>query len=74
MGTGPVTVTVELMEDAAGCPIAYTDATAVVVFVYQQPGGTYVIDIHARDDTAAGRVLVLLDGQPLPLPASAAAA
>ena len=38
----------------------------VAVFACQQPDGTYVIDICTRDDTADGRLRLLLDGQPLP--------
>jgi hypothetical protein len=52
----PATITTELMEHADGRPIAYIDATAVAIFVYQQPDHTYVIDIHTRDDSAAGRL------------------
>ncbi len=62
----PATIAVDVMEHADGRPIAYTDATSIVVFVYQEPDGTYVIDICTRDDTARGRLLLLLDGQPLP--------
>ena len=60
----PVTITTELMEHADGRAIAYTDATNVVVFVYQEPDGTHVVDIHARDDAAGERLRVLLDGAP----------
>ena len=61
----PATITTELMAHADGRPIAYIDATAVAIFTYQQPDGSYVIDIHTRDDTASGRLRFLLDGQPL---------
>ena len=61
----PATITAELMEHADGRPVAYVDATAIAIFTYQQSGGTYVIDIHTRDDTASGRLRLLLDGQPL---------
>ncbi len=69
----PATIAVDVMEHADGRPIAYTDATSIVVFVYQEPDGTYVIDICTRDDTARGRLLLLLDGQPLPSSAEARA-
>ncbi len=62
----PATITAELLEHADGRPVAYIDATAVAVFACQQPDGTYVIDICTRDDTADGRLRLLLDGQPLP--------
>jgi hypothetical protein len=61
----PVTITAELLEHADGRPVAYIDATGVAVFACQQPDGTYVIDICTRDDTAGGRLRLLLDGQPL---------
>ncbi|HUZ52508.1 MAG TPA: hypothetical protein VMU94_08255 [Streptosporangiaceae bacterium] len=59
------TITTELMEHADGWPVAYIDATAIIVFAYQEPDGTYVIDIHTRDDTACGRLRLVLDGEPL---------
>jgi hypothetical protein len=62
----PTTITAELMRHADGRAIAYIDATAVAVFTYQQPDGTYVIDIRTRDDIECGRLRLLLDGQPLP--------
>ena len=65
----PATITAELLEHADGRPVAYIDATAVAVFACQQPDGTYVIDICTRDDSAEGRLRLLLDGQPL-LPAT----
>jgi hypothetical protein len=61
----PATITAELLEHADGRPVAYIDATSVAVFACQQPDGTYVIDICTRDDTASGRLRLLLDGQPL---------
>jgi hypothetical protein len=61
----PATITAELLEHADGRPVAYVDATGVAVFACQQPDGTYVIDICTRDDTADGRLRLLLDGQPL---------
>lgn len=66
MTLAPATITAELIEHADGRPIAYTDATSVVVFVYQEPDGTSVIDIYTRDETAYGRLRVVVDGQPLP--------
>jgi hypothetical protein len=62
----PSTITVELMQHADGRAIAYIDATAVAVFTYQQPDGTYIIDIRTRDDIACSRLRLLLDDQPLP--------
>jgi hypothetical protein len=59
------TITTEVMEHADGRPIAYTDATAVVVFTYQEPDGTYTIDIHTRDDIATARLRILLDERDL---------
>ena len=50
----PATITTELMEHADGRRIAYIDATAVAIFAYQQPNGTYVIDIRTRDDIHGG--------------------
>ena len=64
----PATITAEVLEHADGRPVAYIDATGVAVFACQQPDGTYVIDICTRDDTADGRLRLLLDGQPLPVP------
>jgi hypothetical protein len=61
----PATITAELLEHADGRPVAYIDATGIVVFACQQPDGTYVIDICTRDDTTDGRLRLLLDGQPL---------
>jgi hypothetical protein len=60
------TITAELMQHVDGRSIAYIDASAVAVFTYQQPNGTYVIDIRTRDDIASGRLCLLLDGQALP--------
>ncbi len=59
----PATITTELMEHADGRPIAYIDATAVAIFAYQQPDGTYVVDICTRDELASGRLRLLLDGE-----------
>jgi hypothetical protein len=61
----PVTATTGLAAHTDGRPIACTDATAVVVFVYQDSSGTYVVDIHRRDQAADGRLRVLLDELPL---------
>jgi hypothetical protein len=52
------------MEHADGRPVAYIDASAVAIFTYQQPDGTYVIAIHTRDDSACGRLRLLVDGEP----------
>jgi hypothetical protein len=59
----PATIATELMEHADGRPIAYIDATAVAIFAYQQPDGTYVVDICTRDELASGRLRLLLDGE-----------
>ncbi len=59
-------ITTELLAHADGRPIAYIDATAVAVFTYQQPDGTYVIDICTRDDIAPGQLRLFLDGAPMP--------
>jgi hypothetical protein len=56
------TITTELLAHADGRPIAYIDATAVAVFAYQQPDGTYVIDICIRDDIPEEGLRLLLDG------------
>jgi hypothetical protein len=61
----PVTITAEVLEQADGRPVAYIDATAVAFFAYQQPDGAFIIDIYTRDDTASGRLRLLLDGEPL---------
>jgi hypothetical protein len=61
----PATITTELIEHADGRPVAYVDATDVAVFAYQEPDGTYVIEICTRDDIPTGRLGVLLDGSSL---------
>lgn len=61
MTSTPVTITAEVIEHADGRPVAYIDATSVAVFTYQQPDGTYIIDICTRDQ-AGERAYVLLDG------------
>jgi hypothetical protein len=72
MALVPVNITTELLEHADGRPVAYIDATAIAIFAYQQPDGTYVIDVSTREDIAPGRLRLLLDGGPLlrpsPLP------
>ena len=60
-----VTITTDLLEHADGRPVAYVNVTIVAVFAYQQPDGTYVIDIHTRDDIPGGQLRLLLDGEPL---------
>ena len=67
MNPVPATITAEVLDHADGRPVAYIDATAIVVFAYQQPDGLYVIDVYTRDDTADGRLRLILDGQPLPI-------
>ena len=64
MTSFPVTITSELLEHADGRPVAYIDATGIVVFTYQQPDGTYLVEIHTRDPSGE-QVRVLLDGVPL---------
>jgi hypothetical protein len=59
----PATITTELMEHTDGRPVAYIDATAVAVFAYQQPNGTYIIDICTREGLRPGRRSLVLDGQ-----------
>jgi hypothetical protein len=66
MTANPSTITAELMQHADGRAIAYIDATAIAVFTYQQPDGTYVIDIRTRHDITCSRLRLVLDGQPLP--------
>lgn len=61
----PATITTELLAHADGRPIAYIDATAIAIFTYQQPDGTYVIDICTRNDIAPGQLRPILDGEPL---------
>ncbi len=60
----PAVVTVELIEQADGRPIAYTDATGIAVFIHQTPEGTYVVDICTRDHTGE-QLHVLVDGIPV---------
>jgi hypothetical protein len=65
----PAAITTELLEHADGRSIAYIDATAIVVFAYQQPDGTYVIDICTREDITPGRLRLLLDDAQCSTPA-----
>jgi hypothetical protein len=58
-------ITTEAMEHADGRPVAYVDATAVAIFAYQEPDGTYVIKIYTRDDIPSRRLSVLLDDRSL---------
>jgi hypothetical protein len=58
-------ITTELLAHTDGRPIAYVDATAVAVFAYQQPDGTYVIEVCIRDDIPEEGLRLLLDGSPL---------
>lgn len=61
MAHAPLTITTEVLEHADGRPIAYVDATAVVVFAHWQPEGACVIEIFTRENI--GSVMqVLLDG------------
>lgn len=59
----PATITAEVMEHADGRPVAYIDATGVVVFVWQEADGSYVVEVHTRDAIACRRPRLLLDGQ-----------
>ncbi len=59
----PPTITTELIERTDGSPVAYIDATAVAVFAYERPDGSYLIDVYTRNDSAGARLR--LDGQPL---------
>jgi hypothetical protein len=61
----PATITTELLEHSDGRPVAYVDATAVAVFAYQQPDGSYLVEICTREDITDSRLRVLLDGSPL---------
>jgi hypothetical protein len=65
MNAAPATITTELIERADGRPVAYVDATAVTVFAYQNPDGTYVVEICTRDEIPLGQLGVLLDGDSL---------
>jgi hypothetical protein len=60
----PAVIRTELMEHTDGRPVAYIDATSMVVFSYQEPDGTYIVDICTRNDSG-DRLCVLLDGLPL---------
>ena len=64
MTATPATITTELIEHADGRSIAYIDATAIAVFTYQEPDGSYIIDICTRGDISE-QTHVLLDGSPL---------
>jgi hypothetical protein len=72
MAVVPASITTEMLEHADGRPVAYIDATAVAIFAYQRPDGTYVIDVCTREEIAPGRLRLFLDGGPLlrtsPLP------
>jgi hypothetical protein len=58
----PATITTVEMEHADGRPAVYVDATGVAVVIYQELDGTYVVDVLTRDDSAVGRLRLLLDG------------
>jgi hypothetical protein len=58
-------ITTELLAHTDGRPIAYVDATAVAVFAYQKPDGTYVVEVCIRDDIPEDGLCLLLDGSPL---------
>jgi hypothetical protein len=74
MSTSCATVTTEVLERSDGRPIACIDATGLVVFAYQQPDGSCVVDMYTRDDTVSTQLHVLLDGEPLALPTPASPA
>ena len=65
MSVFPATITAELMAHADGRPIAYIDATTVAVFAYQDPDGSYVIEVCTRDEIAPGQLCLFLDGEPV---------
>jgi hypothetical protein len=65
--TGHAMITATVMEHTDGRPIAYIDATSVAVFAYQQLDGSYVVAIDTRDDEAADRLHVLIDGRVMDL-------
>lgn len=60
----PATISTEILEEFSGRPVAYVDATGVVVFAYQRADGSFVIEICTRDDSGY-EMDVLLDGIPL---------
>jgi hypothetical protein len=61
----PSTITTQLIRHADGRPVGYIDATAIAVFAYQQPDGSYVIDICTREHIPAAQLRLLLDGRAL---------
>lgn len=63
-------ITTELIAHADGRAVAYIDATSVVIFVYQEDDGSYVISVYTRDDSVDGRLCLRLDGQPIRVVAS----
>jgi hypothetical protein len=65
MTLSPATITTELLEHADGRPVAYIDASAIAVFAYQQPDGSYVVEICTREDITDRRLHLPLDGAQL---------
>lgn len=63
MVTTPARITTEVFQHSNGHPVAYTDATGVAVFTYQDPDGVYVIDVCTRDGTGEATCIVF-DGVP----------
>jgi hypothetical protein len=61
----PLTITAEVLRHADGRPIAYIDATAIAVFVHQQPDGSHLISIYTRHDSAEDQIQILLDETPV---------
>jgi hypothetical protein len=62
-GIIPATITTVEMEHTDGRPAVYVDATGVAVVTYQEPDGTYVVEVLTRDDSAVGKLRLLLDGR-----------
>jgi hypothetical protein len=58
----PAPIGTYMIEHTDGRPVAYVDATGLTVFTYQQPDGTYVVEVFTRDNTAAHGLRLSLDG------------
>ncbi|WP_327107239.1 hypothetical protein [Nonomuraea glycinis] len=66
----------EMLEDRHGWPIARVHADQMVGYIHQAMDGGILVELFTRDEDAADRLRVLVDGQPLhpgapakPLPA-----
>ncbi|MGP3920570.1 hypothetical protein [Nonomuraea sp. 10N515B] len=67
----------EMLESSVGWPIARVHADQVTGYIHQAIDGGIVVDLYTRDQAAADRLRVLVDGQPVyggPLPEPVAAA